>query len=72
MPTFAIVKSNKHIMKKITSVEELCAAVGCTLANEDTAQMKIEQILNYLQDNGVITSYNADKLDWVFSDECCY
>mgnify|MGYP007115364419 FL=1 len=59
-------------MEKITDVEMLCNAVGCTLANEELAQMKIEQILNYLQDNGVITSYNADKLDWVFSDECTY
>lgn len=59
-------------MEKITDVEMLCNAVGCTLANEELAQMKIEQILNYLQDNGVIASYNADKLDWVFSDECTY
>lgn len=59
-------------MEKITDVEMLCNAVGCTLANEELAQMKIEQILNYLQENGVITSYNADKLDWVFSDECIY
>jgi hypothetical protein len=59
-------------MGKITDVEMLCNAVGCTLANEELAQMKIEQILNYLQENGVITSYNADKLDWVFSDECTY
>jgi hypothetical protein len=59
-------------MEKITDVEMLCNAVGCTLANEELAQMKIEQILNYLQENGVITSYNADKLDWVFSDECTY
>jgi hypothetical protein len=59
-------------MKKITSVEELCNLVGCTLENEETAQMKVEQILNYLQDNGVITEWNADKLDWVFSDEEIY
>ena len=59
-------------MEKITDVEMLCNAVGNTLENEELAQMKIEQILNYLQDNGVITSYNADKLDWVFSDECTY
>lgn len=59
-------------MEKITDVEMLCNAVGCTLANEELAQMKIEQILNYLQENGVITRYNADTLDWVFSDECTY
>lgn len=59
-------------MEKITDIEMLCNAVGCTLANEDTAQMKIEQILNYLQDNNVISGYNADKLDWLFSNECAY
>jgi hypothetical protein len=60
------------LMKKITSVEELCNLVGCTLENEETAQMKVEQILNYLHDNGVITEWNADVLDWVFSDEETY
>lgn len=59
-------------MEKITYVEELCNAVGCTLENEETAQMKVEQILNYLQDNGVIAEWNADKLDWVFSNEEIY
>jgi hypothetical protein len=59
-------------MEKITDVEMLCNAVGCTLANEELAQMKIEQILNYLQENGVITHYYADTLDWLFSNECTY
>lgn len=59
-------------MKKITNVEELCNLVGCTLENEETAQMKIEQILNYLHDNGVITEWYADTLDWVFSNEETY
>lgn len=59
-------------MKKITNVEELCNLVGCTLENEETAQMKVEQILNYLQDNGVITEWNANKLDWMFGDEETY
>ena len=56
-------------MKRITDVEGLCNAVGCTLENELFAQEKIESILNYLQDMGVIKEYNADKLDRVFSDE---
>lgn len=59
-------------MEKITNVEELCKIVGGTLELEDTAQARVEQILNYLQDNGVITHYNADKLDWLFSNECTY
>lgn len=59
-------------MEKITDVEMLCNVVGCTLANEELAQMKIEQILNYLQENGVITHYYADTLDWLFSNECAY
>ena len=59
-------------MEKITNVEELCKIVGGTLELEDTAQARVEQILNYLQDNNVISGYNADKLDWIFSNECCY
>lgn len=56
-------------MKRITDVEGLCNAVGCNLENELTAQQKIESILNYLQDMGVIKEYNSDRLDKVFSDE---
>ena len=56
-------------MKRITDVEGLCNAVGCHLENELTAQQKIESILNYLQDMGVIKEYNADRLDKVFSNE---
>ena len=59
-------------MKRITDVEGLCNAVGCNLENELTAQQRIENILNYLQETGVIKEYNADKLDWVFSDEEIY
>ena len=44
---------------------------GESLNSQDEAQMKIESILNYLQDCGVINHYNADRLDWVFSDEEC-
>ena len=57
--------------KTITTVEELCETVGETLNTQDEAQMKIESILNYLQEWGVIEEYNADRLDWVFSDEEC-
>lgn len=59
-------------MEKITNVEELCNAVGCTLETEDNAQMKVEQILDYLLSFGVITHYDANKLDWVFGDEETY
>ena len=54
--------------KTITTVEELCGTVGETLNTQDEAQMKIESILNYLQDCGVIEEYNTDRLDWIFSD----
>lgn len=63
---------NKYNMKRITDVEGLCNAVGCNLENELTAQQKIESILNYLQETGVIKEYNADRLDRVFSDEEVY
>lgn len=51
----------------IGTVEELCKMVGSK--DESIAQMNIEVILNYLQDWDVIDHYNADKLDWIFSDD---
>lgn len=57
--------------KTLTTVEELCETVGENLDTQDEAQMKIESILNYLQDLGVIDQYNADRLDWIFSDAEC-
>ena len=53
----------------ICDVEDLCNAVGCTLDDQETAQMKIEGILNYLVEWHVIDKYDADQLDWVFGDE---
>ena len=53
----------------IHNVEELCEAVGCTLAGSELAQEKIESILDYLIEWGVINQYSADKIDWIFSDE---
>lgn len=53
----------------IHNVEELCEAVGCTLAGSELAQKKIESILDYLIEWGVINQYSADKIDWIFSDE---
>ena len=57
--------------KTLTTVEELCETVGENLDTQDEAQMKIESILNYLQDFGVIDRYDADRLDWIFSDTEC-
>lgn len=54
--------------KIITSVDELCGILNYTMDDQDRAQMNIESILNYLQDCGVIDHYNADRLDWIFSD----
>lgn len=53
----------------IHNVEELCEAVGCTLRESELAQKKIESILDYLIEWGVINQYSADKIDWIFSDE---
>lgn len=55
----------------LTTVEELCETVGENLDTQDEAQMKIESILNYLQDLGVIDRYDADRLDWIFSNTEC-
>lgn len=50
----------------VRTVEDLCKLVGSK--DESIAQMNIEAILDYLQNWGVIENYNADKLDWIFSD----
>jgi uncharacterized protein YgfB (UPF0149 family) len=66
-------ESIKNVLKESSStiidVEDLCKYVGCSLDNQEEAQFKIEQILNYLRRYGVIDRFNEDRLDWVFSDE---
>ena len=56
----------------IHDVEELCMSVGYTLGDEDCAQKKIEEILDYLLEWGVIDKYSGNKLDWIFSEESTY
>ena len=56
----------------IHDVEELCLAVGCTIDNETLAQKRIEDVLTYLQDFGVIEVFKEDRLDWIFSNEQMY
>ena len=53
----------------VRTVEDLCKLVGSK--DEPIAQARIEAILNYLQKWNVIEEYDADKLDWIFSDEEC-
>jgi hypothetical protein len=55
-------------VSRIDDVEDLCYRVN-SKDDETIAQARVERILDYLQFNGVIDSYNADKLDWLFSDE---
>jgi paraquat-inducible protein B len=56
----------------IATFEDLCMIVGCSLDNQQEAQLKIEQMLMYLHHRGVIKGFNEDKLDWIFSDEQSY
>ena len=56
----------------ILCVEDLCNTVGCSLQEEEYAQMKIEQILDYLQQWQVIDGYKASALDFIFSQEQAY
>lgn len=56
----------------IRCVEELCNVVGCTLQEEDMAQYKVEQILDYLQQWRVIDGYKSSALDFIFSQEQTY
>lgn len=58
--------------KKICTVEELCEAVGCSLDEQETAQMRIESILSRLDDWNVIDGFSEDRLDWVFSGDETY
>lgn len=53
----------------VRTVEDLCKLVGSK--DESIAQARIEAILIYLQKWNVIEEYDADKLDWIFSDEEC-
>jgi hypothetical protein len=57
---------------QITDVDTLCHCVGCDLNTQEKAQTRIEIILNYLQEWNVIKEYDADRLDWIFSDEETY
>jgi hypothetical protein len=43
--------------------------VGCDIKHENDAALKVEGMLNYLQDQGVIEKYNADRLDYVFGND---
>ena len=62
----------ENINYNISTVEDLCNIVGETIEHEIKAQQKIESILLYLCNQGVINEYNEDKLDWLFSDAESY
>lgn len=61
-----------HRPPTLTCVEDLCNMVGCDIKHETDAEQKIEGILNYLQEQGVINEYNADRLDYVFGNDQPY
>lgn len=54
---------------KLTCIEGLCLMVGCDIKHELTASLKVEGMLNYLQEQGVIETYNADRLDYIFGND---
>lgn len=62
----------ENINYNISTVEDLCNMVGETIEHEFKAQLKIENILLYLCNQGVINEYSQDKLDWLFSDAESY
>lgn len=64
--------NTKKQVTKIQTVEDLCNALGCSLEEQEVAQVKLERVLSYLSDIGVIESYKEDKLDWVFSTNESY
>lgn len=51
----------ENINYNISTVEDLCNIVGETIEHEIKAQQKIESILLYLCNQGVINEYNEDK-----------
>lgn len=56
----------------ISTVEDLCTSVGSSLERQEEAQQKIEGILIYLSNWGVINGFDEDKLDRLFSDKQSY
>jgi len=56
----------------ITTVEDLCKAVGESLETQDEAQRKVEAIILYLYHNDVIINFDEDAVDRLFSDEQSY
>ena len=62
----------KESASVITTVEDMCQLVGCSLSSQEKAQAKVESLLSYLSRNGVINGFNEDKLDRLLSDEQSY
>ena len=56
----------------ITTVEDLCHAFSQPLNQHEVVQARLERVLEYLVEQNVIEYYDEERLDWVFSDECCY
>ena len=52
-----------------TCAEDICIAVGYDIKHELKASLRVEGILNYLQEQGVIETYNADRLDYIFGND---
>ena len=63
---------NESSLDGYYTVEDICQLVGCSIDNQERAQEKIEQLLMALRNLGVISGFNEDKLDLVFSDEQSY
>lgn len=73
---YIVSESVKRVLKENTSnistLEDLCSLLGCSINEQEEVQIKIEKLLMYLRSYGIIDRFDEDKLDWLFSDEQSY
>lgn len=52
----------------IIDIEDLCNAFDLTIEEQDEVQERVENILFFLSNQGVIKEYDTNRLDYIFSN----
>lgn len=52
----------------IIDIEDLCNAFDLTIEKQDEVQERVEHILFFLSNQGVIKEYDTNRLDYIFSN----
>ena len=52
----------------IIDIEGLCNAFDLTIEEQDEVQERVEHILFFLSNQGVIKDYDSNRLDYIFSN----